>query len=442
MTREIVPMTHHPLSDQYDDDPKKPLRFGLWVIVLLLGSFGGWSLLTQINGAVIAPGTVTVESSRKTVQHPDGGIVSEILVRAGDQVEAGQVLARLDGTLDGADLQAIVNQLDEFLARRARLYAETTGAHQITFPAEFASRQSETGLRDTLSRQQALFVAQGQARDGQADLLRQRILRFEQEIDGLEAQRAAEERQLELLDKELAGLRELHKKGYARLTRILALERAQAEVASTIAGRNAQIARAQNGIEEVRLQMIQNDRDARESLVKELEDVESRIAVLAERKVAADARYKRVDIRAPHAGTVLGLNIKTVGGVVRPGETILEIVPQDDDLVVEARVAVDDIELVTTGSSSTIRLSALDGSASPEIDGQVTWVSADSITDQRTGATHYLARVQIDSEASKPDLMLVPGMPAEVFIKTGGRSPISYLLKPLTDNLARSFREG
>ncbi len=442
MTREVTTTKPNPPLSFHDDDIRNPVRLGLLVIVLLLGSLGGWSLLTQINGAVIASGTVTVESSRKTVQHADGGIVSEILVKAGDRVEAGQVLARLDGTVDGADLQAISSQLDELLARRARLQAETQNAAQITFPREFAIRQSERALRDTLKRQQALFLAQRDARDGQTGLLRQRILRFEQEIAGLEAQRIEEERQLELLEKELSGLRDLHKKGYARLTRILALERVQAEVASTIAGRDAQIARAQNGIEEVRLQIIQSDREAQETQVKDLEDVESRIAVLRERKVAADARYKRVDIRAPHDGTVLAVNINTVGGVVRPGETLLEIVPDGDDLIVEARIAIEDIELVTAGSSSTVRLSALSGATSPEIEGHVTWVSADSIKDERTGASHYLARVQIEPSPMPADLTLVPGMPAEVFIKTGARSPISYLLKPLTDNFARSLREG
>ena len=442
MSQELAPIDRSPMATPPADGSGSYRWLGLAVLMLLIGGLGGWSVLADLSGAVIAPGKVTAESSRERVQHLDGGIVNEILVRPGDRVRPGQLLLRLDDTIDRANHQAIVGQLDELLARRARLIAEGSGAQEIAFPAAFSPRQHEPELRQIMTGQQALFLARQDARDGQTALLRQRITRFEQEIAGLRAQRDAEQRQIALLERELEGLRSLHEKGYARLTRILALEREAARITSTVAGRDAQIARAHNGIDEIRLRIAQSGRDLREAALAELNEVESRIAVLDERLIAAGERYERVDIRAARAGTVLALNVHTVGGVVRPGETILEIVPDGEELIVEARVPVQDVDRIAAGMTSTVRFSSLDQQATPELDGQVTWVSADAVVDERTLAPHYLARIRVAGGPSGTDVSLVPGMPAEVFIKTGDRSPISYFLKPLTDRVARSFREG
>ncbi|MCG8559039.1 MAG: HlyD family type I secretion periplasmic adaptor subunit [Hyphomicrobiales bacterium] len=442
MSQELVTLSHNPVALSETDGSRRYYRSGLLVLLLLVGGLGSWSVLADLSGAVIAPGKVTVESSRKTVQHLDGGIVSAILVRPGDRVEPGQVLVRLDETIDRANHQAVTSQLDELRARRARLLAEGEDAEKISFPAAFAPRQREPELRRAMRGQQTLFRTRREARAGQMALLRQRIARFEQEILGLEAQRRAEERQIALLSKELSSLRKLHRKGHARITRILALEREQARIASTVAGRDAEIARARNGIDEIKLQIIQAGRDLRQEVATELRQVESQIAVLDKRLIAARERYKRVDIRAAQAGTVLSLKVHTVGGVVQPGDTILEIVPDGDDLIVEAQVPVEDVDRISTGMISTVRFSALDPQTTPELSGKVTWVSADSIVDERTDTSHYLARIQVAKDVAAEDIALVPGMPAEVFINTGERSPISFFLKPLTDRLARSFRES
>ncbi len=453
MSKDIVTQNALPLAEfsavppreehvDTDTSLQKYVWFGGLMIALLMGGLGGWSLLAQVSGAVVASGTVTVESSRQSVQHPDGGVISELLVKAGDQVKAGQLLARLDGTIDGADLNAVVKQLDELKARRARLNAEAENADHIAFPASFADRQTEPELRRVMGGQQTLFEARRDAKASQQALLEQRVLRFEKEASGVEAQRDSEVAQLALYEKELSALKKLYDKGYVALTRVLALEREAARVNSTIAGRDAEIARAQNGADEVRLQIIRENRSAQEAALLELRDVEARIAVLDERRIAAAERFKRVDIRAPQSGTVLALNVGTVGGVVRPGETLMEIVPNGDDLVIEARVPLETINKVAAGSRSTVRLSALDQQSTPELTGEVTWVSADSVADERTGARHYLARISLASEPAAENLDLVPGMPAEVFIQTSARSPMSYLLKPLTDNFARTFREG
>lgn len=442
MSRELAIIDRSPIVVAEADGSGRYRWLGLVVLLLLVVGLGGWSVLAELSGAVIAPGKVTVESSRETVQHLDGGVVSEILVRPGDRVRPGQLLVRLDDTIDRANHQAIRSQLDELMARRARLLAEGGGADEIAFPPTFSPRRHEPALRQIMTGQQALFLARRDARAGQTALLRQRISRFEQEIAGLSAQRDAERRQIALLEQELEGLRALHEKGYARLTRILALEREAARIASTVAGRDAEIARALNGIDEIRLRMAQSDRDLREAVLAELNEVEGRIAVLDERLIAAGERYQRVDIRAVRAGTVLALNVHTAGGVVRPGETILEIVPDGENLLVEARVPVEDIERIAAGMTSTVRFSSLDQQATPELDGRVAWVSADAVVDERTQAPHYLARIRVAGGPADTDIELVPGMPAEVFIKTGDRSPISYLLKPLTDRLAHSFREG
>ena len=441
MSRQLARIDHRPVALPERDGSARYRWCGVLVVLLLIGGLGSWSVLADLSGAVIASGKVTVESNRKKVQHLDGGIVSEILVQPGDRVRLGQVLVRLDDTIDRANHRAVMSQRDELMTRRARLRAEGAGAEKIAFPTEFEPRQQEPELRKVMRGEQALFRARRDARAGQTALLKQRIARFEQEIAGLKAQRRAEKRQIALLARELSGFRKLQQKGYARLTRILALEREQARIASTVAGRNAAIARARNGIDEIKLQIIQADRDLSESVATELREVDGRIAVLEERLVAARERFKRVDIRASQTGIVLALNVHTVGGVVQPGETILEIVPEGDDLVVEAQVPIEDGDKISPGMASTIRLSALNQETTPELVGEVTWVSADSVVDELTKAPHYVARIRVADNPTAPDVALTPGMPAEVFIKTGDRSPISYFLKPLTDRLARSLRE-
>lgn len=418
--------------------------FGALVLVLLAAGLGGWAATARIEGAVVAQGVFTVESQRRTVQHLEGGVVSQILARDGDIVAAGQVLMRLNGTVDEASLDAITGQMDELLARRARLLAQRDGGAAIAFPEALLDRRGDPDIRRIMAGQESLFQAGQRSRAGQIDLMRQRIAGHDEEIAGLRARIAAERRQSELIGRELVGLRELHEKGYARLTRILALERAAAEIDGRIAGHRATIARAGNNIDEINLQIIQTAHDDREAVIRELRLVEPELARLSKQRAAAADRYARIEIRAPISGTVLGLRVHTIGGVVRPGEPILDIVPADEPLVLAAQIAVEDIDKVTAGLDTRVRLSALDQRTTPEMSGEVVSVSADRVIDEATGAPYYLARIRLNDSrfADTSGVGLVPGMPAEAFIRTGERTALNYLLKPLTDSLARSFTEG
>ena len=418
--------------------------FGLLVLLGLIGGLAGWSVTAKLDGAVIVPGTFTVESSRKTVQHLEGGVVSQILVGEGDLVRKGQALLRLDSTIDRANLGVVESQLDELLARRARLLAESRDAEALEFPFELLGRRSDPDVVVILAGQKELFVARRSSREAEAALLRQRISRFQEEIAGVQAQRASNRREIAIVEKELDGLRRLFEKGYATITRLLALERAAERIRGEIAEHNASIARARNGIEELKLERIQSARDFREAATAELRQIEPQIATLKERQVAAAQRLERVEVKAPQDGIVVGLQVNTIGGVIRAGDAILDLVPAGEDLVIEARVPTADVDRVAEGQTSRVRLTAFDQATTPEVAGEVIAVSADSFEDESSGARYYNARIRLSDKDrwSKEGIDLVPGMPAEVFIQTGSRTALSYFVKPLTDRLSRTFKDG
>ena len=426
---------------------KDNARFYIWFGSLVLASvFGGiatWSVVGPIDGAVIATATLQVESNRKAVQHLEGGIVGEILVREGDTVRTGDILIRLDDTVARANLAIIDSQLDELLARRARLIAERDGLQTIGFPTALTARDDGPHVQEIIDGQRRHFVARRQTRNAQLDLLTQRARRLEDKIAGLQAQRASKLRQIELLERELVGLRDLHAKGFAPLTRILALEREAERLAGERGAHTAEIAEARNAIGEAEMQMLQVAKDFRTSVIGELRDAQVRIAELSERRIAARDQLRRIDILAPRDGTVLGLTVHTVGGVIAPGEPIMHVVPDGDRLLVAARVLPQDIDNIRIGSQTVIRLSAFSQRRTPEVVGQVETVAADSLADEVTGEPYYLALIALPDTLPPAfdDLTLVPGMPAETFIKTGERSAMSYLLKPLLDSLQRAFRE-
>ena len=444
MKQEIIAPGGQSLALAPEENPRPYLALGLLLVLLLVGGLGAWALSARLNGAVIATGKLAVQSSHKTVQHLEGGIVGEIFVKEGDLVERGQLLVRLDDTLDRAGHGILTGQLDELQARAARLTAERDGAAEIAFPEPLLARAAEPTVAKSLRGEQALFAARRATRDGAAKLLKQRIARFEEEIAGLAAQARSKKRQIDLLEKELAGLRKLYEKGYAPITRILALERQAEALAGERAAHRADIARARNGIGETELQLAQAENDHREAVTSELRTLEAEIFGLIERKAAVEARLARVEIRAAESGRVLNMTAKTVGGVIRAGDPILDIVPQGEELVVEAQIPVADIDKVARGLPSVVRLSALDQANTPEVAGIVESVSADRVLDERSNQPHFLARIRLSAAESRlgDGLDLVPGMPAEVFIQTGERQALSYFLKPLTDRLARSFKEG
>ena len=416
---------------------------GLSIIVVLLGGLGAWALTAQLNGAIVASGRLTVESNRKTVQHLDGGIVRKILVKDGDVVAPGQLLVSLDSTIDQATFDATVVKLDELGARAARLIAERDGMPSIDFPEEMVARAHEPSVVKVMQGERDLFEARRSSAAGTERLLQQRVDGFDQQIVGLEGQIASKGRQVELVMEEHKNLKVLYDKGYATLTRLLALQRQAEQLLGERAAHGSDIATVKNSIAETELELGQIKRDFQEIVTAELRTVEAEIFGLQERRIAAEERLKRAGIVASHAGVVLDLAVHTVGGVITPGQPILDIVPDTDELLVEAQIATSDIDKVSLGQASVVRLSAFSQDETPEIEGTVRSVSADRLIDEVTGQPYYVARIDIaGQQLSSGGIELVPGMPAEVFIETGDRTAISYFVKPLTDRLAKTFIES
>ena len=434
-----------------EEDPRRAIRklnlIGLAVTVFLVGGVGGWAATTHLAGAVIAPGTVVVESSVKKVQHPTGGVVGEILVKEGSEVEEGQIVLRLDDTVTKATLGVVQSQLAELMAREGRLLAERDEAKTITFPAQLMSRRNDPSVAVAIAGEERLFESRRTARTGQRAQLRERVAQTNEEIRGLSAQQAAKETELELIGKELVGVTDLYQKNLVSISRFTQLQRDQTRLHGERGKLISEIARARGKISETELQIIQLEQDFRTEVLKDQRDAQGKIAELKERVTAAEDQLKRVELRAPRAGIVLQLAVHTVGGVISNAETIMQIVPHADELVVEAKVAPSDVDQVAPGTKAVVRIMAGNQRTMPEIAGVLTRVSADLSRDQQVGnqpaIPYYTIRISLPAEevARLKDIRLVPGMPAEVFIQTHERTPLGYLLKPLEEQLARTFRE-
>lgn len=418
------------------------MRLGSALVLAVIGGLGGWAATTDLAGAVIAPGQVVVESNVKKVQHPTGGIVGTLNVREGDKVEIGQLLVRLDETVTRANLAVVVKGLDEHMARRARLGAERDAATEITFPAEIAARAGEPALAQTLAGERRMFDLRRNARTGQAEQLRQRIAQVREEIGGLSKQATAKAAEIGLIKRELDGTRDLWKRNLVPITKMTALERDATRLDGEHGQLLATIAQAKGRIAETEMQILQIDRDFASDVGKELREIDGKIGELVERKVAAEDQLKRVDIRAPQSGRVHQLNVHTIGGVITAGEPIMLIVPETEELAVEARVAPHDIDQLHIDHSARLRFTALNQRTTPEISGTIKRIGADVTTDQRSGASYYVVRVSLqDSELAKlGDVKLVPGMPVEAHMETPSRSVLSYILKPLHDQMTRAFK--
>jgi HlyD family secretion protein len=432
-------------------DPRRTIRklnlIGLVIAVLLIGGVGGWATTTHLAGAVIASGSIVVESNVKKVQHPTGGVVGEILVKEGGEVQDGQVVLRLDDTVTRATLGVVRSQLDEFTARQARLLAERDDADAIDFPPPLTNRRGDPSVNTAIAGEEKLFESRRTARTGQRAQLRERVAQMNEEIRGLSAQLKAKERELELIGQELVGVADLYKKNLVTISRYMQLQREQTRLQGERGSLIADIARARGKISEIELQIIQLDQDFRTEVLKDLRDAQGKIAELKERVTAAEDQLKRVDLRAPQAGFVHQLAVHTVGGVISNGETIMQIVPRADDLVAEAKVAPSDIDQVAVGAKAVVRIMAGNQRTTPEVAGTVIRVSADLSREQANGTqpaqAYYTVRTALPAEevARLKDLRLVPGMPVEAFIQTYARTPLEYLLKPLHDQMARTFRE-
>lgn len=414
---------------------RRYLLAGVASLGLLVVGVGGLAAMTRLSGAVIAAGRLVVDTNVKKVQHPSGGVIGAIRVREGDRVKAGQLLVRLDATVTEANLAIVSKNRDEYEARQARLKAERDGAEAIRFPE---------GLQpDLIAGETSLFKLRSEARTGKRAQLKERIAQLGEEIAGLGQQKAAKAREIDLIAEELAGIRKLWKQKLVSIGRVTLLERDAARLEGEHGRLVAAIAQAKGRVGETELQILQIDQDFRSEVAAELRDVEAKVAEYSEREIAAEDQLKRIDIKAPQDGVVHQLAVHTVGGVVQGGEALMLIVPVSDELTVEARVAPQDIDQIAAGQSALLRLSAFNQATTPELTGRLVTVAADLTTDEKTGLSFYSARVRLPrSEITKlKGLALAPGMPAEVFFPTHERTILSYLVKPLSDQMERAFRE-
>ena len=419
------------------------ILFGLSVVLLAFGGVGTWAAFAPLDSAAIAPGEIVVKNNRKTVQHLEGGIIGRLFVKEGSRVEAGDILVALDDTRARASLSLVTGQYHAALAREARLIAERDEAKTINFAPELMEATHDPVVQDLVQSQLNVFQARRESLEGQQSVLRQRVEQYREEIVGLQAMERGQKRQLELISEESATVKDLVNRGMEKKPRLLALQRAWAELEGSRGENVAQIARAKQNIAGTELEIIQLRRTRLDQVTTDLHEVQTQINDLRERMLAASDVLKRIDIRAPQAGTVVGLKFHTAGGVIQAGEPILDLVPQEEKLIVEARLRPDDIDDVHPGLLAQVRLTAFKQRVTPSVDGKVTLVSADRLRDQRTGEPYFTAQVEIDpaSLSTLPKTGLYPGMPADVVIVTGKRSAFDYMISPFTDAMQHAFRE-
>ena len=408
---------------------------------LVLG-VGGWAATTQLSGAVIAPGRLVAESNVKLVQHPAGGVITELNVSEGDIVEAGEVLARLDDTAIRASLEIVVQSLRQLEARQARLQAEVEGSEAVDFPESLRTLSGIPEIATLMTAETRLFELRRMATTSQKGQLEERVLQLRDEITGIEAQVVAKERETELLETELVNTRALLASKLVSSERVVALDRELARTEGQLGELIAAAAQARGRIAEVELQAAQIDQTFRSESAAQLSDDRAKSAELEERRVAGEVELAKTTIRAPQDGQVHELAVHTLGGVLGAGEALMRIVPIAEALTVEVDIAPQDIDQVYLGQKVLVRFSAFNVGATPEVEGTVSRLAPDLTRDQQTGAAYYTARIVLDGvEASRlPDLALMSGMPVETFIQTGERTALGYLTKPLTDQIMRSFR--
>jgi HlyD family secretion protein len=419
------------------------LLAGAIAMVVLIGGVGGWAATTELSGAVVAPGVLVVDTNVKKVQHPTGGVVGELKVRDGDRVRAGDMVVRLDDTVTQANLAIVVKGLDELRARQARLEAERDGAAEVTFAPDLVARDKDPEISRLIAGERRLFETRRTGREGQKAQLRERIGQLQEQILGLNEQIVAKKRETEFIGKELVGVRELWRQNLVQIQRVTALERDGARLDGEKGGLISSVAQTKGRITETELQMIQIDQDLRTEVGKELAEIRGKVAELVERKVTAEDQLKRIDIRAPQDGMVHQLAVHTVGGVIGPAEAIMLIVPAADALEVESKINPQDIDQVRIGQPAVLRFSAFNQRTTPEVNGVISRISGDLTNDPRTGASYYTVRITLPpEELSRLNVLrLIPGMPVEAFVRTGERTVLSYLTKPLTDQLTKAFRE-
>lgn len=425
---------------------QRHLALGLGGLALLILGFGGWASFSEISGAVIAPGQIEVDQNRQVVQHPDGGVVAQILAQEGDSVRQGQLLIQLDATRLGSELAIIEGQLFELMARRGRLEAERDDKPEPVYDAllrdSAASNQDAAVL---MAGQSQLLAARRASRAQEVAQLAKRRSQIDTQITGISAQSQALGQQLELIEQELKDQQTLLDRGLAQAGRVLALRREQARLSGQLGELTAQRALAQERATEIDLEVIKLRTQQREEAITRLRDLQFRELELAEQRRALLDQRDRLAIRAPVSGIIYGLQVTTPRSVIRAAEPVMFIIPQDRPLVIAARVDPIHIDKITLGQPVNLRFSALDQRTTPELTGEVAKVSPDAFVDQARGLSYYRAEITLpEAEQAKlpENIRLLPGMPVEAFIRTGDRTPLAYLTKPLTDYFSKAFRDG
>lgn len=424
----------------------RPMMIGLLALGILVGGFGGWATLTEISGAIVASGQIEVDQNRQVVQHPGGGVVKDIYVEEGDAVSVGDVLISLDPSIEESELSIIQGQVFELMARRGRLTAERDGIGAITFDPRLIERaKTDAGIAELMQGQENLFQARVASNAKQIEQLTKRKSQIANQIDGIVAQRAAVATQLDLIEQELADQQKLLDRGLAQASRVLALQRSQAELSGDVGDLIAKQAESEGRITELDIQIEGLETTRREDAISRLRDQQYRTLELEERAGALIEKLMRMDIRAPVSGIVYGLSVFTPRSVIRPADPVMFLIPQDRPLVITVQVPPIDIDQVYVGQNAVLRFSALDQRTTPELFGKVTKVSPDAFQDDASRMSYYRAEILLnegETDRLPANVTLIPGMPVEAFIRTQDRTPLAYLIKPLADYFAKAFREN
>jgi HlyD family secretion protein len=417
------------------------LLLGAAAALVLVGGVGGWATTTELSGAVIAQGQLVVDSNVKKVQHPTGGVVGELRVKDGDRVKAGDVLLRLDETQARTNLAIVTSALDELAARQARGEAERDGAEKVSFPADLLARLNNPEVQRVTTGEQKLFEIRRGAREGQKAQLKEQIAQLRQQIQGNTEQEAAKAKEIDWIQQELKGIRDLWKQNLAPFNRLTTLERDGARLEGERGALIASAAQARGRVAEIELKILEIDEDLRTEVGKELAEIRGKKSELVEKRVAAEDQLKRIDLVAPQDGKVFQQTVHTIGGVIQAGEAVMLIVPDGDSLIVEAKIAPQEIDQVRMGQGAVLRFTAFNQRTTPELNGEVVRIGADVTQEEKKNESYYAVRIRVaDGELARlAGQKPVAGMPVEAFIQTTPRTVLSYLVKPMHDQITKAF---
>ena len=427
----------------FDSGMQQPILIGSILVAIFIVGLGALATLAPLGSAIVASGVVKVEDSRKVVKQRDGGIISKVLVRDGQNVKSGDVLVRMDDTQARTAFEVYDKQYMNLLARRARFMAEGAGVSKVSFPPALMDRQGEPSISSLMTDQTTLFNKRHQAIENQVDILKQRLAQLDTRISGYQAQIDSISRQNDLIEQELVGTKSLAARGFGTKTKVLELQRIAAGLIGQIGSLKAQIAEAQQAQGETTMQINRLHEDRLTEGSQGLSDIQGDLANIQPRLESARATFELMDVRAPVTGKVFGLTQFTDGGIVAPGERILDIVPDNSPMIIEANIPTTDIADIKPGMKAEIKLTAYNQHTTPSVDGEIIRISADRLTTD-SGAAFYTVDLRVDPQSlsrTAKELRLYPGMPAEVIIPTGNRTALDYLISPVTSSMDRAFRE-